>query len=386
MAMAEVVLTGPERHARIVRVAKIGAAALALCLILFVARYGFSWKALLHSNYPPHLFEMGQRYEELGRVEEARALYNQALRRVEALALSGDDWATLHNCLARIEHIEGPDEGQEDDSEVIFNPPSDALGKELDAQFHTFALLEGRRYMFVARVPGLAELATRPLLGVSFSPDDNAIVSAAPLRFHDLPNWIQTPVVMTRGAQGGKVQLFAPPGEDIPQPLSMDWFTCIPVSGNYVQNGSFESLESRPSGWFVHKLPGLEVAKDDTTYREGLQSLKVDVTAAINLAIHHRISPPTQSRYRLTGWIRTENLTSRHGARLEVQDATRGWKSFTVYTQSVRDTSDWTQVSVEFDLPKRVPRISILLRRPSDPEDTPSEGRVWFDGIYLRRI
>src|SRR5690606_14957219 len=154
--------------------------------------------------------------------------------------------------------IEGPAEGEEDDSAVLFNPTAEDLGTEIDRKPHAFALLPGMRYLIVARVPGLGAQETLPRVAVSFLPNGVRVVAASSQSFNDLPNWIETPVVLPEGGRGGVVRLYSPPGVTISGGLTMDWFTCIPVSGNYIENGSFESLERRPNGWFVHKLPGLE--------------------------------------------------------------------------------------------------------------------------------
>jgi DUF1680 family protein/alpha-L-arabinofuranosidase/predicted GH43/DUF377 family glycosyl hydrolase len=84
------------------------------------------------------------------------------------------------------------------------------------------------------------------------------------------------------------------------------------------------------------------------------------------------------SRYRLSGWICTENLDAGtgRGALLNVHDI-QG-----VQTQAVTGTADWTKVETEFDTGPRS-RIGINCLFGGWGQST---GKAWFDDIQLERL
>ena len=79
-----------------------------------------------------------------------------------------------------------------------------------------------------------------------------------------------------------------------------------------------------------------------------------------------RLPAEPNTGYRLTGWIKTESLTSSNGACLQIGDG-RGWvvTKSTVHTSVVAGTKDWTQVEVEYVTLPDTKEIEIVARRLS---------------------
>lgn len=88
--------------------------------------------------------------------------------------------------------------------------------------------------------------------------------------------------------------------------------------------------------------------------------------------------------YRLSGYIKTANLTTDSGARIEVYDVTQGLDgpyAFAYSTPDVRGTNDWTYVEVTFTTLPTTTKVSVRLRRYSD--HGPVSGVAWFDDVSL---
>lgn len=89
-------------------------------------------------------------------------------------------------------------------------------------------------------------------------------------------------------------------------------------------------------------------------------------------------------RYRLTGKIKTEKLTSASGVYLSVQDS-RGWKKtgWARSTQKISGTCDWKNVMVEFQPLHDAKKIKVMIRRRNGGNIT---GKAWIKDVILEDI
>jgi mono/diheme cytochrome c family protein len=80
------------------------------------------------------------------------------------------------------------------------------------------------------------------------------------------------------------------------------------------------------------------------------------------------------TRYRLSGWIRTENMVPKEGAPGAMMNISGGKR-----TQGVKGTTDWTEVSMEFDSEDDDQvTVNCLLGAYGG-----ATGKVWFDDVAL---
>jgi len=164
----------------------------------------------------------------------------------------------------------------------------------------------------------------------------------------------------------------------------LDQCVLAPADASLLRNGSFERGDAGRIDW-LGDPEGVRLAADEATVREGRQSLRVKLPPTVNLGLWQPVDVIPGARYRLMGWIRTENAGGQ-GARLEVQDADGGWRAFFAASDSVQGTHDWTPLAIEFDVSPDTCSLSVLLRRPAGEPTAEGEGAVWFDAYALRKV
>ena len=121
-------------------------------------------------------------------------------------------------------------------------------------------------------------------------------------------------------------------------------------AGNLLANASFEEvLEERPSEWRVMTHGGRAQSSVAEAARTGRRSAKLQSEQGADVSWSTRVAVKPRTDYRLTGWIRTENVRkigSAHGAMLnihELQDPVRGG------TKALVGDNDWTAVELNFN-------------------------------------
>lgn len=119
---------------------------------------------------------------------------------------------------------------------------------------------------------------------------------------------------------------------------------------NLLPNPQFDDAAGeRPTGWTDLRVyqgapaAAVTVARSDQG-RSGSPCLSVATSRWCDCGVAATVAVKAGTRYRLSGWIRTENVQpvrGSDGVMLNVHGMVR--------TAGVRGTSDWTQVAVEFD-------------------------------------
>ena len=119
-----------------------------------------------------------------------------------------------------------------------------------------------------------------------------------------------------------------------------------PLPEGMLRNGSFEKATGRsPAGWERRTYGGqarLRLARDGHTGQR-CAMISSEAGADAGWFASARVKP--YSRYRLSGWVKTENLKagSGRGAQLNLHNIQ------SVRTEAITGTNDWTQLDVEFD-------------------------------------
>jgi len=133
--------------------------------------------------------------------------------------------------------------------------------------------------------------------------------------------------------------------------------------------------------WRMGELKGVKQRVEGDT-------LVVDFEADEDVNYYHaRKSMPAEPNTgcRLTGWVKTEGLTSGRGAGFQVGDA-RGWgatKSCSL-SADVRGTQDWTKVDVDYTTLPDTKEIEVIARRVSGAGAL--KGRAFFRDLRVQKF
>ena len=157
-------------------------------------------------------------------------------------------------------------------------------------------------------------------------------------------------------------------------------FSACTGRSDAVPNPSFERIEGgMPKDWHTRTFrreASFELA--DNTARTGSHSVRISSEEGADAAWTTIVPVIPFSRYRLTGWIKTEGLEAGtgRGAFLNLHGMGRTW------TEPVTGTQDWTQVSLEFDT-EGIDAVQINCLFGGWGQST---GTAWYDDIELEML
>ncbi len=156
------------------------------------------------------------------------------------------------------------------------------------------------------------------------------------------------------------------------------------TSENLLPNASFEEESGqKPARWDTHRWGG----RGEFTYakigRTGERCVMISSEEGADIGWHTTVAVQPYSTYRLTGWIKTENVTttveggrSGRGALLNLHNIQ------SVATQPVTDTKDWTKVEVMFDTGRQVEvQVNCLFGGWGL-----ATGKAWYDDLRLEAL
>lgn len=135
-----------------------------------------------------------------------------------------------------------------------------------------------------------------------------------------------------------------------------------------------------PAGqWVIYPAEGVSQRLEGRT-------LAVEFQGGQDLNYYHaRLVVPAKPNtvYRLSGWIRTEALTSARGACFQIGDA-RGWLETrsAAITPEVTGTSGWTRVEVEYRTLPDTQQMEILARRLEGGGAI--RGKAWYRDVQVQ--
>jgi alpha-N-arabinofuranosidase len=146
-----------------------------------------------------------------------------------------------------------------------------------------------------------------------------------------------------------------------------------------IVNPSFEQAEEKqPLGWAAAVWNGEADLLYADISRTGGHSVKIQSEAGADAAWYAVAAVKPFSRYRLSGWVKTDNLEAgeSRGALLNIHGM-RG-----AATDTVSGTRDWTQVSLEFDTGyKDAVQINCLFGGWGR-----ASGTAWYDDVTLQLL
>lgn len=147
---------------------------------------------------------------------------------------------------------------------------------------------------------------------------------------------------------------------------------------NLVNNGSFEKPgDHNPLGWAVRHYGGVAVQKVADEGHTGDRSVELSSTSGADTSWFTDVTVQPRTQYRLSGWIKTQNLQTATGL-----GALFNVHGTDVKTPAVVGTHDWQKVEVTFNSGPR-DRISINCLLGGWGYAT---GTAWYDDVELVKV
>ncbi|MBX3283574.1 MAG: hypothetical protein KF756_14005 [Acidobacteria bacterium] len=156
-----------------------------------------------------------------------------------------------------------------------------------------------------------------------------------------------------------------------------------------VSNPGFERIVNSPDlnyfGWQFPKVGKVDVNWDGAVKHSGSKSLRLsfkNFSAQELFTASQLVVVKPSKKYRLTFWMRTENLRSAGPPQLDVTNAIDD--RLIVSSQPMpQGTNDWQQVTVDFTTPENCNAISIRTTRVFCGDGCPLIGNLWYDDFEL---
>jgi tetratricopeptide repeat protein len=159
------------------------------------------------------------------------------------------------------------------------------------------------------------------------------------------------------------------------------------VSPNLITNGGFEfDILNGGFDWRVIPTKGVVVGLDSVGAFEGSRALRITFDGSRNTdyaQVLQYVSVQANTRYRFSGHLRVQGITTDSGPRLQVCDAYNMGRLF-VSTDNLVGTSGWSEQQAEFTTLTDTHLLLVRVIRPvSNKLDNQIAGTEWIDGIRL---
>jgi hypothetical protein len=158
-------------------------------------------------------------------------------------------------------------------------------------------------------------------------------------------------------------------------------------NSNLVINGSFESdILNGGLDWRVLPAKGAAVSLDSVGVFEGVRALRITFDGSRNIDYGHvfqYVPAQAKTRYRFSGHMRMQGITTDSGLRFQVCDAYNMVKIF-VSSENLVGTSDWSEQHAEFTTLADTHLLLVrVVRSVSNKLDNQIAGTVWIDDVHL---
>ncbi len=164
-----------------------------------------------------------------------------------------------------------------------------------------------------------------------------------------------------------------------PHSLTILEMTQTPLPERLIADGGFETaaVRDRPEGWMPTQWGegAYRAVWSGDRPHAGQRCVLLESEAGADCAWFQRVDVERHTKYRLTGWIRTQDVVpgTGCGAFLNVQEIQE------VKTEVTTGTSDWARVEMTFDTgPHETIQVNCLLGGWGR-----SKGKSWYDDISL---
>lgn len=160
--------------------------------------------------------------------------------------------------------------------------------------------------------------------------------------------------------------------------------------GSLVSDGDFESeIAGFGFGWRVAPPPGIYAGLDSTSFHSGGHSLFVRFPGKENYLFRAcevlKVSP--RQSYRARAFMKTEDITTNSGPRLEVFDP-YNQKAFDLFSDQLTGTNAaWTLLTLNFTTKPETDVVELCITRtPSDKLDNLISGKLWVDDVTAVKV
>ncbi|HVE56116.1 MAG TPA: tetratricopeptide repeat protein [Pyrinomonadaceae bacterium] len=165
------------------------------------------------------------------------------------------------------------------------------------------------------------------------------------------------------------------------------------VQAETVQNGGFElpiAAEAKEAyfGWQITRKEKIEVNTDPVRKKEGNKSLRVSFNGFTGIEVKNIlqiVAVESNKKYRLSFWLKTENLKSAGTPTLEILNA-NDEKLITTSAAFPSGTQDWSPVTLEFTVPPAAEAVALRFDRAYCGDACPLIGTFWVDDFKLEKI
>jgi tetratricopeptide (TPR) repeat protein len=151
------------------------------------------------------------------------------------------------------------------------------------------------------------------------------------------------------------------------------------------------SFESGAGGYFFSwryqpLTQGVQLSLDPTQKHSGSQSLRLTFDGKHNQNLElacTMVNVEPNTTYHLSGWIRTQELTTNSGIGFRIRSV-GGLASSMSQTPEIHGTNPWTSVDMPWTAGPQVYQASIcIMREPSDTPNMNISGTGWVDDVNL---
>ena len=160
------------------------------------------------------------------------------------------------------------------------------------------------------------------------------------------------------------------------------WATQVKDLSNALPNSSFEhQMDGKPVGWSTGRWSGEGTFVYADMGRTGKHSLVISSGAGADIGWHTTVDVEPHSTYRLSAWIKTENVElvegrGGRGALLNLHNIQP------LATPAVTGTHDWTRVELVFDTAGNdAVQVNCLFGGWGL-----AKGKAWYDDVLLERL
>lgn len=147
---------------------------------------------------------------------------------------------------------------------------------------------------------------------------------------------------------------------------------------NLLANPSFSDGKEKPEGWDFRDWNNTRTNAQWRIVQSGRTGRCVTIRSTnhkgTDSAWTARVTVKPNTFYRLSGWIRTKDVTGAQGALLNIQNMQH------VKTRPIKGTSDWTQVSTVFRTAENPTQLEINCLFGGWGQST---GQAWYDDITV---
>jgi tetratricopeptide (TPR) repeat protein len=165
-------------------------------------------------------------------------------------------------------------------------------------------------------------------------------------------------------------------------------FTGLEPNGSILWDGGFESgVVDLSYAWrYLTLSRGVEIWRDSSEKHSGRSSLRLSFPGQSNLSFHdvcHTVVVEPNTGYLLTAWVKTRDLTSDEGVRIELGAV---HSRDLVVSSAALGSGPWSEIRLPWVSPAEAREAQVcLVRNPSAAPDNQIRGTFWIDDVSLVR-